>query len=386
MIIAWMGVLSAIAVGFVVFPLMRRALAAPIAVNATPAVLVDQLNEVQRDLDRNLISEAEASAARLEIKRRILAVARRPSAADTAGNGGGRGVLWMAGLFVPVLAVGYYMLMGSPEISSLAYADRQAERAERQKIVDLTEKLYARLMSEPNGGGSEGWVLLGQTYFRLGEYRQAIDAYEVVTARDDATSATFSMLAEALISAEQGIVTPKAEEAIDRAVALDPNNPAGAFYKSMALAQRGDEALAHDLLLSPLKGAQAYAPWMDAFVAQANQIGEKLGRDPVSVEDFVATGGARVGPTADDVAAAGEMSEQDRAAFIRSMVDRLAARLEEDPTDLDGWLRLANAYSVLGEEAEAGEALKRAAALLPTLDPDDPRHDMVAKALSDLNK
>jgi len=168
MIIAWMGVLSAIAVGFVVFPLMRRALAAPIAVNATPAVLVDQLNEVQRDLDRNLISEAEASAARLEIKRRILAVARRPSAADTAGNGGGRGVLWMAGLFVPVLAVGYYMLMGSPEISSLAYADRQAERAERQKIVDLTEKLYARLMSEPNGGARKAGSCWGRPTFAWG--------------------------------------------------------------------------------------------------------------------------------------------------------------------------------------------------------------------------
>lgn len=291
MIIAWMGVLSAIAVGFVVFPLIRGGQGAPVTVDTTPAVLIDQLNEVQRDLDRNLISASEATAARLEIKRRILAVARRSSAGGTDGSGTGQGLLWAAGLFVPVLAIGYYMLMGSPEISSLAYADRQAERAEQEKIVDLTEKLYARLMSEPDGGASEGWVVLGQTFFRMGEYQRAIDAYEIVTAREDATSAMFSMLAEALISAEQGIVTPKAEAAIDSAVALDPYNPAGAFYKSMALAQRGDEASAHELLLSHLRAAQKFAPWMEAFVAQANQIGEKLGRDSVSVTDFVSVGG-----------------------------------------------------------------------------------------------
>ncbi|WP_300514228.1 c-type cytochrome biogenesis protein CcmI [Aliiroseovarius sp.] len=386
MIFAWMGLLLVIAVGFVVFPLIRGGHGAPVAADTTPAVLIDQLNEVQRDLDRKLISASEATAAKLEIKRRILAASRRSPAEETAATGKGNGLMLAAGLFVPVLAIGYYMLMGSPEISSLAYADRQAERAEQQKIYDLTEKLYARLMAEPDGGASEGWELLGQTLYRLGEYERAIAAYETVTAREDARSATFSMLAEALISAEQGIVTPRAEAAIDRAVELDPDNLAGSFYKSMALAQRGEEATAHDLLLSMLNGAPGYAPWMDTFIAQANQIGEKLGRDAVTVADFAEVGGAGAGPTAADVAAAGEMSVEDRAEFIRSMVDRLAVRLEENPEDLDGWLRLANAYSVLGEEANAVSALKQAETLLASLSPDDPRRDAVAKALSEMEK
>ena len=51
--------------------------------------------------------------------------------------------------------------------------------------------------------------------------------------------------------------------------------------------------------------------------------------------------------------------------MIRSMVERLAARLQTAPDDLDGWTRLARAYAVLGERDKAAEAYDRAAALDP---------------------
>ncbi len=57
------------------------------------------------------------------------------------------------------------------------------------------------------------------------------------------------------------------------------------------------------------------------------------------------------------------MSDEERAAMIRSMVERLAGRLEENPDDMEGWLRLARAYEVLGESEKAGRARARARAL-----------------------
>jgi cytochrome c-type biogenesis protein CcmH len=54
------------------------------------------------------------------------------------------------------------------------------------------------------------------------------------------------------------------------------------------------------------------------------------------------------------------MSPAERDAFIASMVGRLAERLEKDGKDLDGWLRLARAYKVLGKDDEARGALKSA--------------------------
>ena len=52
------------------------------------------------------------------------------------------------------------------------------------------------------------------------------------------------------------------------------------------------------------------------------------------------------------------MAPQDRAAMVRGMVERLAARLERDGSDVEGWLRLVRAYTVLGDR---GRALSAAA-------------------------
>ncbi len=71
------------------------------------------------------------------------------------------------------------------------------------------------------------------------------------------------------------------------------------------------------------------------------------------------------GPTAEDVRAAQEMSPDDRMAMIRGMVEGLAAKLDDNPGDLQGWLRLANAYRVLGEPAKAVGALEAALRILP---------------------
>ncbi|MBN05395.1 c-type cytochrome biogenesis protein CcmI [Ponticaulis sp.] len=56
------------------------------------------------------------------------------------------------------------------------------------------------------------------------------------------------------------------------------------------------------------------------------------------------------------------MSQEDQQAQIRSMVEGLAIRLEDDPDDLTGWLRLIRARTVLGEPEAAAEALASARA------------------------
>ena len=51
--------------------------------------------------------------------------------------------------------------------------------------------------------------------------------------------------------------------------------------------------------------------------------------------------------------------------MIRGMVESLAARLEEDPDDPEGWRRLARSYTVLGEPEKAADTLRRAVDLAP---------------------
>lgn len=67
------------------------------------------------------------------------------------------------------------------------------------------------------------------------------------------------------------------------------------------------------------------------------------------------------GPSQEDITAAMEMSEEDRTAMIRGMVDSLAARLYENPQDAPGWIRLIRARIVLGDPLEEDIARMRAA-------------------------
>ena len=226
-------------------------------------------------------------------------------------------------------------------------------------------------------------MLLGQTYSKMGRFADAADAYQVVAQRPEADSAVFSMLAEVLIYAEQGAVTAEADSVIDRAYELDPSNPGAAFFKAVSLEQKGDEARAHETLVARLDDADRFFPWMESFVGEANRIGAKIGKAPISLADYAPKTSAS-GPTQEDIENAQDMSVEERQDFIRSMVERLATRLEDEPDDLDGWMRLGNAYSVLGDTAPAIAAFEHAEILLSEVPGDDPRRQAVQSALERL--
>ncbi len=71
------------------------------------------------------------------------------------------------------------------------------------------------------------------------------------------------------------------------------------------------------------------------------------------------------GPTVDAPnSAAGQaiqqMSPEEQNEMIHAMVDKLAAKLQANPDDAEGWRKLARAYQVLGESDKAKTALDRA--------------------------
>jgi len=381
---SFLVLLSLIAAVLMGMPLVRRTQTGMKSIHATTAVLLDQLDEVQRDRKRDIISVSEAKAAEQEIKRRILLVSRKAEPASKGTVGDGRTILIISVVFVPMFALGYYAYMGSPEISGVAFAERAEEREEAAQIANLSAQLYEKLKIDPLGGPSEGWMLLGQTYLKMGRFEEAASAFEVVSERTEASSAVFSMLAEALIYANQGVVTPRAEATIDKAVSLDPANPAATFYKAVALSQTGKAEQAHAMLVARLSNVDAFYPWMESLVAEANRIGAKIGKAPLSTASFAPIVSSP-GPTGEDIANAQGMSDENRQAFILSMVERLAARLEDESEDLDGWMRLGNAYTVLGEYTQAIDALERAEALLAGLPETDQRRQYVKSALAELN-
>ena len=109
----------------------------------------------------------------------------------------------------------------------------------------------------------------------------------------------------------------------------------------MAAEQDGRQADAAAIWRAMLEKAPAEAPWRPLVQAALVRVG---GPDMPALSN-------------DTMAAAKDMTETDRGAMIRGMVDRLATRLKQDGNDVEGWLRLVRAYMVMGERDKAVSAL-----------------------------
>tara|TARA_R110002096_G_scaffold144944_2_gene302302 strand:- start:828 stop:1973 length:1146 start_codon:yes stop_codon:yes gene_type:complete len=378
MMVLLSGILIAIVfVGFI-YPIFAGKTGDLTREQSTLSMLHDQLSELDRELARGVIGKDEARAARLEIQRRIIAVGTSDGAAAIEGKGG-RTALVISALLVPVAGVALYFNLGSPMIPSLPYADRAEEVASKQEIDTLTAQLRAKLLEDENGGPADGWILLGETFMRMERFADAAEAFGQLTQRPDATSGTFSRYAEALVMDEGGAVTPRAERAVDQALALEPSNPAATYYKALAVQQAGALQEAHAMLVARLDLADGFYPWMESYIGLANFIAPNIDAAPLSLADYAP---ALNGPSVEDVENAAGLSETDRSAFVASMVDRLATRLADQPDDLDGWLQLARAYTVLERGDDARNAYEQASGLLADLPASDPRRTIVAEGIA----
>ena len=331
------------------------------------AIYRDRLTEVKRDLERGLLSPAEAEAAEAEISRRMLKVAEaRHSAAMEAPATRSR---WVAAALVtavlPLGTVILYLMLGAPDQPNHPFQARQAEpeAATQHSGIDMgeaIERLAERL--EQNPEDLEGWILLGRSYASEGRYAEAAEAFRRAVELSGNQPELLGAYGETLVAAAEGIVTPEARRVFEEMTAAEPGNPGPKFYLGLARAQAGDGRGALEIWL----GIEAEAPpdvsWLPALRENIERTAAQFGIDPASITPRRSVVAAPPGPSAEDVAAARAMSEQERDEMIRGMVDRLAARLEQEPDDVEGWLRLTQAYRILGERENAERALRRAAA------------------------
>jgi cytochrome c-type biogenesis protein CcmH len=344
-------------------------------------VYKDQLLEIDADLERGLLSEDQGEAARTEIKRRMLAAADSSDAVKEPAASGSNGLLIAAiSLFVPVGAVLLYLNLGNPDQPDQPLAERKAntmtaQSEQDQEILEATAKLAQHLKSNPDD--LRGWRLLGRTYLTQGRYGDSAaalgSAYKL--AGDDPDVVVD--YAEALTLAAQSKVTDQSRDLFNKVLSLDPTNPKSRYYLGMYAVQHGDIRGAMQEWVDLAAMSPPDAPWLQILDQQIERAAEESGIDPVTIEPSAeakalaikvreamakaqAEQQAAPAPTNADVKAALGMSEGDRSEMIRSMVQRLADRMKEEPTK-DGWLRLEKAYRVLGETALADEAAASAA-------------------------
>ena len=295
------------------------------------AVYRDQLEEVRRDHAAGRIGDSEAEAAQVEVSRRLLAAADAEAAqAATATPGSRRRAVALAALVVVSFgSAGTYLSLGSPTLPGQPLASRD----QSQSIDAMIAQVETHLARNPNDG--RGWEVIAPVYLRLGRVDDAIKARRKALALSGETSERQAGLGEALVAASDGKITPEARKSFARAVELDGGNIKARYFLGVAAEQDGQPAAAVEIWRAMLAGAPADAPWAE-FIRQ----------------EVTRVSGA-TGPSAEDVAAASRLAPDQQSAMVQTMVARLAERLQQDGSDIEGWLRLVRSYMVLGDREKA---------------------------------
>ncbi len=391
-----LALMTAVVLAVLLTPLIRGAgKKGPARSEYDLAVFKDQLAELDRDRERGLLDDGEAEAARIEIQRRMLAASSGADETEAPAP-----LKWLSaaviGVAISAAAFGFYFILGSPSVPNQPFAERNIAseiaaregRLNRDEVLGLTAKLEQRLRENP--GDVNSWMLLGRTYLTINEIDSALAAFrkamEVGNRRPDVVSG----YAEALVLAERGHVPPEARQLFSEILGADPLNPQARYYLGLELAQRGKVKDALQAWVDLRSLAPEGAPWLAAVDQQIASATKELSLAPWAVKPsaealaLALTRGLKTGPAAPpsagsptagsplsqprgpstaDVEAASQMSATDRNQMIRTMVQRLADRLKENPDDRAGWQRLARAYEVLGETEKAKDAKARADAL-----------------------
>jgi len=326
------ALMTAAAIFAVLWPLARRRRDG--GGGSDVEVYRDQLEEIERDQAWGLIGASEADAARIEVSRRLIAAADAAPEAKPAGAAAlrrRRVVAATALAAIPIGALSLYLALGSPYLPGQPIASRvaSAHRGD-DSMAQLFARVEAHLAQNPDDG--RGWEVVAPIYMRLGRYRDAVKAREAALRLLGPTADRESDFGEALIAVENGVVTTQAKEAFERALRLDPKALSARYYLGLAAEQDGRKEDAARFWRELLADAPPEAGW----------IGE------------VQRSLARVDPSYRAPAPSEEVPD-DQA--IRGMVQRLADRLRQDGSDVDGWIRLVRSYMVLGEPDKARAAV-----------------------------
>lgn len=343
----------------------------------------DQLKEVERDLARGLIDERDAERVRTEVGRRVLQADARLREASTGSAQPRAATIALAGI-VLVATVGgslaLYPVLGKPGARDLPLSQRialsnemratrpsQAERLaelpaaplntpDEERFADLIGKLRETVAARPDD--LEGQMLLARNEAALGNYAAAAGAQAaVVRLRGAGASADdHVLLADLMITAAQGYVSPEAEAELRRALEKEPANPVARYYTGQMLLQNDRPDMAFRIWDGLLREGPENAPWIVPIRRQIDDIAWRAG-----VRDYAQPDpAAPAGPSAEAIANAADLSEDERRDLIQNMVNELNDKLALEGGTPEEWSRLIGALGVLGNTDHARAIWKEA--------------------------
>ncbi|MCE3264550.1 MAG: hypothetical protein K0R43_3629 [Pseudoduganella sp.] len=177
---------------------------------------------------------------------------------------------------LPAAAAALYFQVGRPDVLTMPPALLQAAATpsdhgpSEQDIPAMVERLAERLRSEPEN--IDGWHMLARSYSAMNRYADAAQAYAHLAKLLPQDAGVLADYADALATAREGKLAGEPERLVERALAIDPQQPKALALAGSAAFAKGDYARAEQrwsAVLAQLDGDSDFARSTQAGIAEA---------------------------------------------------------------------------------------------------------------------
>ena len=236
-----------VALAFVVVPLLReRPSAEPVSDMASNvAIYKSQRRELDDELARGAISEAEHGAAVGELSARVVDEVPEQGSADLLEQTKPPWrIITLLAVAIPIAAVLLYGTLGVPRAIEMARVPPATSGApdphaganpgqeppmSDKQILAMVDSLAQKMQQNPDD--PRGWILLARSQNALGRYIEASAAFERAAALLPKDAQLLADFADTVVMTQQGRFEGKPYKLIKQALQIEPNN-----MKALALA------------------------------------------------------------------------------------------------------------------------------------------------------
>jgi len=176
-----------------------------------------------------------------------------------------------------LLALAGYAWQGRPAMAG-------APKAPPATTQPLPDSAFAEMRPDLMGqfNNAAHWLTLAESYQRTGNTKEGAEIIQNALRRSPNNADLWVGLGNALVQHADGLMTPAAELAFDRALQIAPDHPGPRFFYGLALAQGGRFDEAEQTWRQLLASAPPSATWRGAIQEQLDALAQAraLGRIP----------------------------------------------------------------------------------------------------------
>ena len=244
----------------------------------------DRLTELKQQRAEKVISEEEYNQQRSELEQTLALDLNDSSQSDNAMLGDKRIIhVLILAFVIPVVSLSLYFSLGSPEVLlQQGNSQRQQQVSSGQVPQHTMQELITRLEKrlQENPADAEGWMMLGRTYMTLKRYSDASRAFEKVISQIGEKASVLLALADATAMSNNGQISGKPLELVEKALAMSPNEPTGLWLAGMGYEEQGRyrKAIQSWQKLLPLLKDEQSKQKVNSMISRANS---HLGDNPV---------------------------------------------------------------------------------------------------------